>query len=134
MIRFFSASAIIVALQILLGAAALAETGTASWYGNEHHGRRTASGERFDQNALTAAHRTLPFGTQVLVRNMRNGREVVVRITDRGPARRTGRVIDLSKAAAAELGMVLAGVARVSIEALRPADSTRLGDAEETSP
>ncbi|HEY0825815.1 MAG TPA: septal ring lytic transglycosylase RlpA family protein [Ramlibacter sp.] len=82
--------------------------GTASWYGPGFQGRRTASGERFDMNELTAAHRTLPFGTRLRVRNARNGREVVVRINDRGPWKRH-RIIDLSKAAAAALDLLQAG-------------------------
>jgi len=86
--------------------------GKASWYGPGFHGKRTASGERFDMNELTAAHRTLPFGTLLRVRNPRNGREVVVRINDRGP-RVEDRIIDLSKAAAAALDLLQAGEARV---------------------
>jgi len=86
--------------------------GRASWYGAKFHGRRTSSGERFDMNALTAAHKSLPFGTRVRVRNVANGREVVVRINDRGPHLRN-RIIDLSKAAAAALGFLQAGEARV---------------------
>ncbi|MBE7369012.1 septal ring lytic transglycosylase RlpA family protein [Ramlibacter sp. HM2] len=86
--------------------------GRASWYGLKFHGRRTASGEPFDMNELTAAHQTLPFGTRVRVLNVDNGREVVVRINDRGPRIR-GRIIDLSKAAAAALGFQRAGEARV---------------------
>jgi rare lipoprotein A len=86
--------------------------GKASWYGPGFQGKRTASGERFDMNALTAAHRTLPFGTRVRVRNTKNGREVVVRINDRGPQIQS-RIIDLSKAAAAELDLVRAGEAPV---------------------
>jgi len=82
--------------------------GKASWYGPGFHGKRTASGERFDMNDLTAAHRTLPFGTRVRVLNTQNGREVVVRINDRGPLKR-GRIIDLSKAAAAALDLLQAG-------------------------
>jgi rare lipoprotein A len=82
--------------------------GKASWYGPGFQGKRTASGERFDMNALTAAHRTLPFGTRVRVRNLRNGREVVVRVNDRGP-NVNDRIIDLSKAAAAALDLVQAG-------------------------
>lgn len=93
------------------------ETGVASFYADRFHGRRTASGERFDQSAMTAAHRTLPFGTRVRVTNLGNGRRVVVRITDRGPAKRE-RVIDLSKAAARELRFVGAGLARVRLEVL----------------
>lgn len=79
------------------------QRGIASWYGPGFHGRKTASGERFDMGELTAAHKTLPFGTRVLVHNPRNGKQVVVRINDRGPFV-AGRVIDLSKAAAAALG------------------------------
>jgi rare lipoprotein A len=86
--------------------------GKASWYGPGFHGKRTASGERFDMNDLTAAHRTLPFGTRVRVRNLQNGREVVVRINDRGP-RIGDRIIDLSKAAAAALDLLQAGEAPV---------------------
>jgi rare lipoprotein A len=86
--------------------------GRATWYGPRFHGRRTSSGERFDMNRLTAAHPTLPFGTRVRVRNEANGREVVVRINDRAP-RLPGRIIDLSKAAAAALGFLKAGKAPV---------------------
>ncbi|MCP8463775.1 septal ring lytic transglycosylase RlpA family protein [Pseudomonas sp. ZM23] len=91
--------------------------GTASYYGRAHHGKRTASGERFDQNALTAAHRTLAFGTRVKVTNLDNGRSVVVRINDRGPFGR-GRIIDVSKAAAEQLNMLRSGTARVRLEGL----------------
>ncbi len=85
------------------------EQGQASWYGPRFHGRRTASGERYDMHAFTAAHKTLPFGTLVRVRSLATGREVDVRITDRGPFSR-GRVIDLSRAAAEALGMLSLGV------------------------
>jgi rare lipoprotein A len=88
-----------------------AETGRAAFYS----GGRTASGERTGPNGLTAAHRTLPFGTRVRVTNHRNGKTVVVRIVDRGPFNR-GRIIDLSRAAAVELDMISAGTAMVSIE------------------
>jgi rare lipoprotein A len=88
------------------------ERGLASWYGPRFHGRRTASGERYDMQAFTAAHKTLPFGTMVRVKNLASGQEVDVSITDRGPFRR-GRVIDLSRAAADALGMVGDGVADV---------------------
>ena len=84
------------------------EQGRASWYGADFQGRRTASGERFDMHALTAAHKTLPFGTRVLVRNPRNGKQVVVRINDRGPFSRD-RIIDLSHAAARHLGLDASG-------------------------
>lgn len=86
----------------------------ASWYGQELHGRRTASGERFDMNAMTAAHRDWPFGTRVRVRSVDTGREVVVRINDRGP-RHPDREIDLSAAAARALGIQQRGVARVQL-------------------
>jgi len=85
------------------------EQGQASWYGPRFNGRRTASGERYDMNELTAAHRTLPFGTLVRVRSLVNGKEVDVRITDRGPFSRN-RVIDLSRAAAEAIGMLGLGV------------------------
>lgn len=78
--------------------------GIASWYGKRFHGRRTANGERFDMNGMTAAHRTLPFGTRVRVRSVDSGREVDVRINDRGP-HLAGRIIDLSRAAALALGL-----------------------------
>jgi rare lipoprotein A len=88
--------------------------GQASWYGSEFHGLETASGATFDMNAMTAAHRTLPLGTRVLVRNLRNDRSVVVEINDRGPYIH-GRDIDLSYGAARALGMVSPGVVRVEI-------------------
>jgi rare lipoprotein A len=93
------------------------ETGKASWYGRFHHGKATASGERFDMNAMTAAHRTLPLGTHVRVTNLANGRSVDVRINDRGPAV-ADRVIDLSYAAARALGGVGDGVFSVRIRVL----------------
>ncbi len=89
----------------------------ASWYGPWHHGRRTASGERYDMNAMTAAHRTLPLGTIVRVTNLENHLSVSVRINDRGPYTR-GRIIDLSAAAARSLGLKAQGVAQVRIEAV----------------
>jgi rare lipoprotein A len=91
--------------------------GTASYYGRKFNGRPTASGERFDMNGLTAAHRTLPFGSRVRVTNSSNGRSVIVRINDRGPY--SGhRLIDLSRAAAEQIGLVGAGHGRVSLELL----------------
>ena len=92
--------------------------GVASWYGRDFHGRPTASGERFDMHGLTAAHRTLPFGTPVEVRNPANGRSVVVRINDRGPHTRR-RLIDLSYAAARDLGIAARGTAPVELRVLR---------------
>ena len=88
--------------------------GTASYYASQFHGRRTASGERFDTGAMTAAHRTLPFGSKVRVTNPANGRSVVVRINDRGPFTR-GRTIDVSRAAAERLGLIASGHARVEL-------------------
>ena len=90
-------------------------SGQASWYGRPHHGRRTSSGEIYDMNKLTAAHRTLPLGTRVLVTNLDNGRTVEVRINDRGPFRKN-RVLDLSYAAARQLGAVGEGVIPVTLK------------------
>jgi rare lipoprotein A len=100
-----------------LAAPRVVQTGVASWYGRAHHGKQTASGEAFDMNALTAAHRSLPLGTRVRVTNVANGRAVDVRINDRGPAIR-GRIIDLSYGAAHALGAVGDGVFRVRIAVL----------------
>jgi rare lipoprotein A len=90
------------------------ERGMASWYGPRFNGKMTANGERYDMNALTAAHPSLPFGTKIGVRNTRTGREVVVRVNDRGPYSRN-RIIDLSYAAAREVGVVGPGTASVEI-------------------
>jgi rare lipoprotein A len=94
-------------------------TGIASYYAHQHDGRRTASGERFDMQELTAAHRTLPFGTRVRVTNLDNGRSVVVRINDRGPFIKK-RILDVSYAAAQELRMIHRGTARVRLDVLPP--------------
>ncbi|MDX2239635.1 MAG: septal ring lytic transglycosylase RlpA family protein [Leptolyngbyaceae cyanobacterium bins.302] len=94
-------------------------TGFASWYGPGFHGNPSASGERFNQHALTAAHRTLPFGTRVLVTNLDNGQSVVVRINDRGPFH-GNRVIDVSAGAARVLGLISSGVARVRLDVIDP--------------
>jgi rare lipoprotein A len=88
------------------------QAGQASWYGPGFHGRRTANGETFNTNALTAAHRTLPFGTRIRVTNRKTGRSVIVRVNDRGPYAH-GRVIDLSRASAQAIG--IDGVAEVSL-------------------
>jgi len=93
------------------------ELGRASYYHSRFHGNRTASGERYDETRLTAAHRTLPFGTRVRVTNLDNGRSVVVTIVDRGPFTR-GRVIDVSRRAARKLGFLRDGTARVTLEVL----------------
>ena len=96
-------------------AAQAGQRGAASWYGPGFHGRKTASGDKFNTHAMTAAHRTLPFGTRVKVKNEKTGRAVVVRINDRGPYAQ-GRVIDLSQASARAIG--ISGVARVSLSQL----------------
>lgn len=94
-------------------------TGKASWYGGKFHGRKTASGERYNQYAMTAAHKKLPFGTRLLVKNLANGRKVIVRINDRGPFIR-GRVLDVSKKAAQKLGFIRQGVAKIKAYILKP--------------
>lgn len=99
-------------------------SGMASWYGPGFHGRRSASGEVFNQNALTAAHRSLPFGTLVRVTNLNTGASVVVRINDRGPFSH-GRVIDLSAAAARTIGLMRAGVAQVQVDVVSPNSASR---------
>jgi rare lipoprotein A len=99
------------------------QTGKASWYGPWHHGRKTASGEKFDMNDLTAAHRTLPLGTEAKVTNLENGKSVTVTVNDRGPYK-NGRIIDLSKRAAEELGIKDQGLAQVKIQVMP--DSSRV--------
>ncbi|HAE38089.1 MAG TPA: septal ring lytic transglycosylase RlpA family lipoprotein [Candidatus Riflebacteria bacterium] len=91
------------------------QTGIASWYGADYQGKPTSSGELFNRNAMTAAHRDLPFDTWVQVYNLENGRKIRVRINDRGPFKE-GRIIDLAERAADELGMKIAGLAQVGIE------------------
>ncbi|MEK9952839.1 MAG: septal ring lytic transglycosylase RlpA family protein [Curvibacter sp.] len=98
-------------------AAGRSEAGQASYYGNEFQGRPTASGERFDQGKLTAAHRSLPFGTRVQVTNPQNGKSVVVRVNDRGPFVK-GRIIDLSSAAFRSIASLNAGVVAVRIQVI----------------
>ena len=95
-----------------------AGTGIASWYGDPYHGRKTASSEVYDMNRLTAAHRTLPFGTWVEVTNLTNAKRVSVRITDRGPFVH-GRIIDLSRAAAKQIDMIGPGTVRVRLKVVR---------------
>lgn len=90
-------------------------TGDATYYGNKFHGRRTSDGSTYHRDSLTCAHRTLPFGTILRVRNTKNGREVMVKVTDRGPFRRGG-IVDLSYAAAKEIDMLAAGVVPVEVE------------------
>lgn len=96
------------------------QTGVASWYGDPFHGRRTASGEVYDMDGLTAAHQTLPFGTRVRVENLDNGKTITVRINDRGPFVKS-RILDVSRRAARQLGLIVPGTARVRITVLEGA-------------
>lgn len=116
------------------------QRGTASWYGKKFHGRKTSNGETYNMYGVSAAHKTLPFGTVVRVHNLRNGRKLDIRINDRGPFVR-GRIIDLSYGAASKLGVVGPGTAPVEIVALaapahtvrQPGGQTRLVAADLTS-
>jgi peptidoglycan lytic transglycosylase len=102
------------------------EVGLASYYGSRFHGSRTASGTSYDRRGLTAAHRTLPFGTRIRVTNLANGRSVVLTVTDRGPFRKD-RIVDVSARAARRLGFLRDGLARVRVEVVeedRPADDS----------
>ena len=101
-----------------------AERMVASYYYGKFHGRKTASGERFDQYALTCAHKTLPFQTILKVTNPKNGKSVVVRVNDRGPFTR-GRDIDLSYAAAQEIGLLQAGVIPVEVQVIPPVETSQ---------
>lgn len=96
-------------------------TGVVSWYGDKFHGRKTASGEKYDKDELTAAHKSLPFGTKVKVTNIRNGKSVVVEINDRGPYAKS-RVLDLSQAAFSEIGHTNTGVMQVEYEIIKGED------------
>lgn len=93
------------------------QSGNSSWYGKAHHGKKTASGERFNMYALTAAHRKLPLGTMVRVTNVANGKSVVVKVNDRGPYH-GNRILDVSKGVADKLDMLKTGTAKVTIEVL----------------
>lgn len=108
---------ILAAIMLLTASCArkVTQSGKASYYADKFQGRKTASGETFRQNRMTAAHQTLPFGTKVKVTNLDNGRTIKVRVNDRGPFV-SGRIIDLSKKAARKLGMVQSGVANVKIK------------------
>ena len=105
----------------------LIEQGIAGWYGHFHHGRKTASGERFSRDLMTAAHRTMPFNTLLKVTDTVSGQSVVVRVTDRGPYVRN-RIIDLSEEAATQLGIRYKGVSRVSIEKMKESSAENLPD------
>ncbi|WP_263380414.1 septal ring lytic transglycosylase RlpA family protein [Granulicella paludicola] len=108
------------------GKPVLTETGNASWYGPNYHHHAAADGSTFDQNELTAAHRTLPLGTTVRVTNLTNGQQVLVRITDRGPFA-PDRILDLSKGAADAIGGVRAGIIKVKVEAFAHVSTDPLG-------
>ncbi len=117
---------------VLPGEPTSVEYGEATWYGAALHGNLTASGERFDMNAMTAAHKTLPFFSLVRVTNLDNGRQIVLRITDRGPFA-PGRIIDVSERAAELLGFKRAGVANVQVEAYDPVEAQLRGNVQEAS-
>ncbi len=102
------------------------QTGTASWYGADFHGRKTSDGETYDMNGLTAAHKTLPMNTWLLVTNLRNGKEITVRVNDRGPFVKD-RIIDLTRTGANRLGFLNEGTARVRLTALGEAETYRYG-------
>lgn len=124
----FTFSMIIIFMAMVSGHA---ETlGTASFYGKELKGSRTANGERFNPAELTAAHRSLPFGTKLRVTNLENHKSVVVRVTDRGPHKR-GRMIDLSYGAAKAVGMLKTGTAKVSVARIAtPSSASANSDAQ----
>lgn len=117
------------AIDVPVAAVELPKTqrGLASWYGAQFHGRRTASGEGFDMNALTAAHPKLPLGSYARVTLLSSGKSVVVHITDRGPYK-THRIIDLSRAAAARLGLLRRGVGKVAVQQVAPPDQVAAAD------
>lgn len=104
-------------LLCVVASANAAQIGGASWYGPGFHGRKTASGERFNQAAMTCAHRTLRFGTKIRVTDLASGRSIVCRVNDRGPFV-AGRIVDLSKGAAGALGILKRGTARVKVSPL----------------
>ena len=111
---------------VLASAHGFVQQGLASWYGPDFHGRKTASGERYDMNAMTAAHKTLPLQTWVRVTNLNNRREMTVRINDRGPFVK-GRIIDLSRSGAKALGVLGPGTAPVRVEALGRMKKRKVG-------
>jgi len=116
-IGLFSALLLTVFAVPLVWAQEVRQYGNASWYASSLHGRKTASGECYDKDDFTGAHRNLPFGTLVRVKNLYNGKEVIVRVNDRGPFIKS-RIIDLSRAAAITLGILNIGTARVSLEVI----------------
>jgi rare lipoprotein A len=119
---------VLLSISFIFAQAQITEIGKASFYGKKFHGRITASGEKFNMHKMTAAHRTLPFGTEVRVTNIDNNKQIKVTINDRGPFVKD-RIIDLSKAAAEKLGFIDKGVATVKVEVLKLAKT-----AKETKP
>ena len=115
MTKYIGVAALVTGLVLSFTGTAMAQCGGASWYGPGFHGKKAASGQRFNENAMTAAHKSLPFGTVVRVVDQRSGKSVKVTINDRGPFHK-GRIIDLSKAAATKLGIRNAGTGKVCIE------------------
>jgi len=115
--RFFANSICLIVTALVFASCSryVTETGTASWYGGEFNHQTTASGKKFNVNRLTAAHKTLPFGTKVIVTNLANHQKVKVRITDRGPFVKD-RIIDLSQKAAARIDMITQGVTQVELK------------------
>ena len=117
---------------ILASAEGYRERGQASWYGEPFHGRKTANGETYDMNELSAAHKTLPLNSWVEVRNLDNNKVLAVRINDRGPFIR-GRIIDLSREAAKEMDMLKTGVARVSVRSISKERARQLAQTQGTA-
>lgn len=113
----------------MLSAHGFQEDGIASWYGKDFHGKLTANGERYDMYAMTAAHKLLPFNTQLRVTNLGNNRSIIVRVNDRGPFVGS-RVIDLTRAGAEEIGMIGPGTARVRLESIGTVAGLKNGDLE----
>lgn len=112
-------------LFVLVDTVGAQSVGNATYYSNRLHGRRTSDGSRYHRDSLTCAHKTLPLGTMLKVRNPKNGAEVVVKVTDRGPYRR-GAIVDLSYAAAKKIGMLQSGVAKVEVEQYDKSNEIRI--------
>lgn len=112
---------VVALLSLALPADAQSYHGEATYYSNRFHGRRTSSGERYHKDSMTCAHRTLPFGTLLRVRNKKNDKEVIVEVTDRGPFRKDA-IVDLSLAAAKKLDMIHTGVAKVEVTRVDPSE------------
>lgn len=133
--RFFSCPCFLLAAFFLFSpfhheASAQTYDGYATYYGKKAHGRKTADGSRHDAYGYVCAHRTLPFGTQLRVTHVRSGKSVVVKVTDRGPFGYKDRIVDLSWAAARDLGMLSEGVAKVKVEVVKDDDKAKKDDKE----